>query len=70
MMKSKEDFYIGVYVLHSVYGFGQVIANDGIKVTLLFVDGFQDRFTLDYLIKGTGVDIIHYRRERISDLQD
>lgn len=71
-MSCIDDFMLGTYVHHEVYGYGSIINIDenGEKCTLLFEDGFQDRFTIQHLIDSNGFYVLSRKRERVSDLWD
>lgn len=72
MMTRIEDFVIGALVHHYAYGYGQIIDLDADfeKCTILFEDGFKDRFTIQYLTKSDTFYILSKKRWRVSDLWD
>lgn len=67
-MSCYEEYKVGAYVEHSVYGFGQIKSVDGEKCIILFDNGFQDRFHIEYLVRSNGASIVYPKRYRVSDL--
>lgn len=66
-MSSYEEYRVGAYVEHTVYGFGQIISIDGDKCTILFDNDFCERFRIIYLVWGN-CEVVYPKRQRVSDL--
>ena len=71
-MSTIHDFKVGSLVRHNSYGHGSIINidDDGEKCTILFDDGFKERFTIENLIRSSNFSVLSRKRERISDLFD